>query len=101
MKTKTIPAIHHRLLALAVLLLALAPGRAAADPAAIFLSNAYTGTVPAYSATGAAATGYTVPAGFMYAEGVAYNPANNTLYCFFRVGWECGSLAACLSSNTM
>ncbi len=80
MKTKTIPAIHHRLLALAVLLLALAPGRAAADPAAIFLSNVYTGTVPAYSATGAAATGYTAPAGFMYAEGVAYNPANNTLY---------------------
>lgn len=22
-------------------------------------------------------------------------------YCFFRVGWECGSLAACLPSNTL
>ena len=29
MKTKTIPAIHHRLLALAAVLLALTPGRAA------------------------------------------------------------------------
>ena len=51
------------LAALAAALLALAPGRAAADPAAVFVGNfnASSSTVPAYSVTGAVATGYAVP----------------------------------------
>ncbi len=67
-------------IAAAIILCALAPRRAAADPAAIFVGDSGDNTVPAYSTTGAAATGYTAPAGFSSVEGVAYNPANNTLY---------------------
>ena len=88
MKTNSL--LRSRSLALATVtatLLALAPGRAAADPAAIYVGNYNGGTfggsngyVSAYSATGAAATGYTAPAGFGDAGGVAYNPANGMLY---------------------
>ena len=80
---KTTSLLHSRSLALATTtaaLLALAPGRAAADPAAIFVSNYGGSNVPAYSATGAAATSYTKPAGFSDPEGLAYNPANGMLY---------------------
>lgn len=61
----------------------LALGRvAAADPAAIFVSeyNGGSPNVPAYSVAGAVASNYSAPAGFQDARGVAYNPANNTLY---------------------
>ena len=73
-----------RLFALAAVLLALAPGRAAADPPVIFVSSANGGTpngdVPAFSATGATATNYTTPSSFQNPQGLAYDPANNTLY---------------------
>ena len=82
---KTTPLLHSRSLALAALvatLLALAPGRAAADPAAIFVStgNYDAGYVPAYDSTGAGATGYTAPSGLTLPEGLAWNPANGMLY---------------------
>lgn len=87
MKTNSLHRPRSLALALVAVLGALAPGRAAADPAAIFVGNynggafgGSNGYVSAYSATGAAATGYTTPAGFGDAGGVAYNPANGMLY---------------------
>ena len=82
MKTNLLLRSRSLAFALATVLLALAPGRAAADPAAIFVSNynGANGYVSAYSATGAAATGYTAPTGFSDAQGVAYNPPNGMLY---------------------
>ena len=76
--------LHRLTAALAAVLLALAPGRAAADPAAIFVGN-YNGGSPnadvlAYDATGAAATGYAAPTGFSNPKGIAYNPASGMLY---------------------
>lgn len=78
MPTNHIPTVRLVLCAFAAALLALAPRRAAADPPAIVVSNA--NNVLGFSATGAPATGYTAPAGFSNAQGVAYNPANNTIY---------------------
>lgn len=51
-------------------------------PPAIYVANDTTnsGTVPAFDASGAAATGYTTPGGFSAATGVAVDPVSNTLY---------------------
>ena len=64
----------------AAVLLALAPGCAAAGAPAVFVGNGGTRSVPAFDATGAPTAGFTAPAGFTDLGGIAYNPANHTLY---------------------